>query len=391
MNTSKTFVQYGAGNVGRGFIGPLFSGAGYHVQFIDVDEAVVTKLNIEKGYRVEIVKNSGSSYEIVQNVSAIDGKSNADVIEAIANAHIMATSIGANILPIISPLIAAGLQARWARGKHEPFNILLCENLLNGGRHLKCWVSDYLTDDEKGSLSSRVGFIEASIGRMIPMLSIEDKKRDPLLVRVEEYSKLPIDKDAIKGFFPYIPNIILASPFSQYIEKKLYVHNMSHSMAAYLGYLHGYEYIWQAMEDITIIYIIEKALDEIGQAMSLTHNTPYNEIYEHGRDLLERYKNRALADTVARVGGDTFRKLKAGDRLAGAAVFCLKAGVMPKHIAMGIGAALLYEGEPNDKGTANMRQMCTEKGLEHILINHCGINEYKFIHDEAKNFMSLYC
>ena len=38
-------VMYGAGNIGRGFIGALFAQSGYQVSFVDVVEATVQALN----------------------------------------------------------------------------------------------------------------------------------------------------------------------------------------------------------------------------------------------------------------------------------------------------------------------------------------------------------
>ena len=40
-------VMYGAGNIGRGFIGQLLSQSGYHVDFIDVAPAVIEQLNTQ--------------------------------------------------------------------------------------------------------------------------------------------------------------------------------------------------------------------------------------------------------------------------------------------------------------------------------------------------------
>ena len=47
--------MYGAGNIGRGFIGPLFSGAGYRVGFVDINKEVVAKLNAVGRYPVNAV------------------------------------------------------------------------------------------------------------------------------------------------------------------------------------------------------------------------------------------------------------------------------------------------------------------------------------------------
>ena len=41
----KKFIMYGAGNIGRGFIGALFSENGYSVGFVDINKEVIAKLN----------------------------------------------------------------------------------------------------------------------------------------------------------------------------------------------------------------------------------------------------------------------------------------------------------------------------------------------------------
>ena len=46
----KKFVMYGAGNIGRGFIGQVFSDAGYQVGFVDINKEVIGKLNSDNEY-----------------------------------------------------------------------------------------------------------------------------------------------------------------------------------------------------------------------------------------------------------------------------------------------------------------------------------------------------
>ena len=41
-------VMYGGGNIGRGFIGTLFSASGFETVFVDVVDAVVNTLNSEQ-------------------------------------------------------------------------------------------------------------------------------------------------------------------------------------------------------------------------------------------------------------------------------------------------------------------------------------------------------
>ena len=43
--TDKSILIFGAGKIGRSFIGQLFGRAGYQIVFVDMDEALVRELN----------------------------------------------------------------------------------------------------------------------------------------------------------------------------------------------------------------------------------------------------------------------------------------------------------------------------------------------------------
>ena len=118
-------IMYGAGNIGRGFIGALLSQSGYRVTFVDVAEPVVKALQEKNTYPVRYVSTEGHEDVWVQNVTAVNGNDQTAVADAIASCDIMATAVGARILKFIVPNIVAGLRKRWAEGG-KPLNIIIC-------------------------------------------------------------------------------------------------------------------------------------------------------------------------------------------------------------------------------------------------------------------------
>ena len=92
-------VVYGAGNIGRGFLGQLLYESGFHTVFIEVNRAVVDKINQDKRYPVKIVSNEKTEEQIIENISAVDGADHNAVSESIAQCDIMFTSVGVNVLP----------------------------------------------------------------------------------------------------------------------------------------------------------------------------------------------------------------------------------------------------------------------------------------------------
>ena len=332
-------VMYGGGNIGRGFIGALLSQSGYEVTFVDVVDAVVDTLNREHKYPVRILSDEGHKDVDVLNASAVNGNDMDAVADAIANADIMATAVGARILKFIVPNIVAGLRKRWAMGK-APLNIIICENLMDANKVLEEMLKAQLTEEEIAIFDENVGLVEASIGRMVPVQTEEMKDGDPMRVCVESYGFLPVDKAAFKGEIPQITNMVPFEPFDFYIKRKLYIHNMGHATCAYLGDLLGLEYIYQTIDVPEIRVIVQNAMLESAMALSQTYGVEFGSIVCHIEDLLYRFTNKALKDTCARVGGDPARKLSPEDRLIGSSVLAQKTGAVPAYIAVGTAAGL---------------------------------------------------
>jgi len=332
-------VMYGAGNIGRGFIGALLSQAGYYVTFIDVNDELVEALNREKSYPLRIISSGDLEDIVIDRVSAINGKDMKAVSEAIAEADIMATAVGANILKFIAGNIAEGLRLRFKLDA-APLNILICENLMDADHILSGMISNCLSEGENRLLGERVGFVETSIGRMVPVQTDSMREGHPLRVCVERYGFLPVDKDAFKGEIPEIERLVPYSPFRYFLKRKLYIHNMGHSVCAYIGLYTGEQYIFEAIGDPYIQLIVKNAMEESMQALSAEFGIPEREILPHIEDLLLRFGNRALGDTCSRVGSDTARKLAASDRLIGAAKSCLTQGIFPTNILVGIAGAI---------------------------------------------------
>ena len=334
-------VMYGGGNIGRGFIGMLFSMSGYEVTFIDVAQPVIDGLNRDGRYPVRIVSNEGHEDIEVEHVRAVNGNDREAAAEAIAEADVMATAVGVNVLKFIVPNLAEGIRRRRAR-QGGPLNIIICENLVDANKVLEKLLKAELTKEEAAWLDENIGLVEASIGRMVPVQTEEMKAGNPLRVCVERYGFLPVDKAAFRGEIPEIKNMVPYEPFDYYIRRKLYVHNMGHAVCAYLGLYTHREYIYEAIEDSCIQNIVQNAMLESALALSKAYQMPVELLVRHFQDLLSRFKNRALKDTCARVGGDPKRKLSHTDRLIGSSLLCLEHGVQPVFISVGTAGAV-YE------------------------------------------------
>ena len=360
----EKFVMYGAGNIGRGFIGQLFSGAGYRVGFVDINKEVIAKLNEDGQYPVNVVTTETNVEQMVKNVYGIDGGDIDLVSEEIATCALMATAIGVNVLKFIARPIALGIKKRYERGA-KPLNIIICENLIGADEFLKGLVKKEVPEIAD-YIDANVGFVEASIGRMVPVMTDEKRAGNFLRVYVEPYNILPVDKAAFKGDIPAVETLYPFSPFNLFIQRKLFMHNMSHALSAYLGNLRGYEYIYEAVADYDIRYVAYKALAEMAVAVAAENGTEVKPLISHADNLLYRFTNEALADTVARVGRDTKRKLGSNDRLIGALKLSVKNGVPCRFLCIGIAAAMLFAPEGDDS-SKELKTYAEENGVKAAL------------------------
>ena len=360
----KKFIMYGAGNIGRGFIGQLFSNAGYQVGFIDVNKEIIARLNQDKEYPVNVVTSNENVEQIVKNVYGIDGTDVELVANEIASADMMATAIGVNILKFIAKPLALGLKKRF--DNNAPlFNIIICENLIGADEYLKGLIKEQIPE-YSDRIDKEIGFVEASIGRMVPVVTEDKKMGNPLRVYVEPYNILPVDKNAFKGEIPVINKLYPFAPFNLFIQRKLFMHNMSHATTAYLGNLRGYEYVWQSIKDFDIKYVAYRALIESAEAISLENQVEIKMLLDHADDLLYRFGNIALGDTVERVGKDTKRKLGSNDRLIGSLKLCEKFDLESKYIAIGIAAGMFFAPE-TDESSKELKAFAKANGVKETL------------------------
>ncbi len=365
----KKFIMYGAGNIGRGFIGQLFSLSGYSVGFIDINKEVIGRLNADKEYPVDVVSNDGLTEIMVKNVYGIDGTDIELVSDEIASSDIMATAIGVNVLKFIAKPIALGLKKRFEKNA-KPFNIIICENLIGADEFLKGLIKEQIPEYAE-RVENEVGFVEASIGRMVPVMTEEKKQGNPLRVYVEPYNILPVDLNAFKGEVPKdVENLYPYKPFNMFIQRKLFMHNMSHATCAYLGYLRDYEYIYQSVEDFDIKYVAFKALTQSALAISKENGVEMDMLLSHAENLLYRFLNKALGDTVARVGRDTIRKLGSNDRLIGALKLCEKHNLSNEYICIGIAAGLVFDPDGDDS-SKEVSSYAKEFGAKATLEKYC--------------------
>jgi mannitol-1-phosphate 5-dehydrogenase len=370
----ETVVQFGAGSIGRGFVGQLFSEAGLEVVFVDVAHELVAGLNARRSYPLELVGPDRRERLEVAPVRAVRASDADAVAREVAGAALACTAVGVAALPHVARSLARGIAARQRAGA-PPLNVILCENQLRCGELVRGLLEQALVDGGGASVESvlaGVGLVEAVVSRMVPVLPAEVQAREPLLVLAEDYARLPVDRAGIIGALPPVPGLQPVDRFAAWQARKLYVHNLGHAACAYLGYLRGHVTIADAVADPSVGSLARPAMEEAGRALCRRHGFDREELRVHIDNLMRRFANRALPDTVARVGRDPARKLAPQDRLVGALLLCRDEGIEPAAIVTATAAALRFD-LASDPGAVALQARLRSDGLDATLRMVCGL------------------
>lgn len=374
-------VIFGAGKIGRSFIGQLFGCGGYEVVFVDIDPVIVNLLNQKGCYRV-VIKGDRDEELMVPNVKAISSFDAERVAEAVSTAGILAVSVGKNALSKIAPIISKGLMIRYYTDPDLPIDIILAENMRSAG--------DFVKEQLEKSLPSHypidqlVGLIETSIGKMVPIITADDLEKDPLLVFAEPYNTLILDG---KGFKTQIPDILGLAPkenIKAWVDRKAFIHNLGHATAAYFGFFKHPEtvYLYEVLDDQVVFDFTRQVMLQSAEILyaAYPHDFTYPELVSHIDDLLHRFLNKALKDTIFRIGQDLPRKLGADDRFMGAIHLAVQYGKPYDKILSAMSFGFFFKAK-DESGQASINDLSFQKTLEtffeNTLVKSCGFDEQK--------------
>ncbi|EOC0112714.1 mannitol-1-phosphate 5-dehydrogenase [Cronobacter sakazakii] len=362
-------LHFGAGNIGRGFIGKLLADAGIGLTFADVNQTVLDALNARHSYQVRVVGEQ-EQIDTVSGVDAVNSTSE-DVVTLIATVDLVTTAVGPVVLERIAPAIAKGLALRKAQGNERPLNIIACENMVRGTSQLKTHVFNALEEGDKAWVESHIGFVDSAVDRIVPPSA--SAAHDPLEVTVETFSEWIVDKTQFKGDLPTIAGMELTDNLMAFVERKLFTLNTGHAITAYLGKQAGHQTIRDAILDEKIRLVVRGAMEESGAVLIKRYGFDDAKHAAYIEKILSRFENPYLKDDVERVGRQPLRKLSAGDRLIKPLLGTLEYGLPHQNLVLGIAAAMHFRSE-DDPQAQELAQLIADKGPQAALAQISGLD-----------------
>ncbi|EXI61241.1 mannitol-1-phosphate 5-dehydrogenase [Mannheimia granulomatis] len=368
-------LHFGAGNIGRGFIGKLLADAGVFVTFADINQTQIDQINQNKQYGVKIVGDD-SRVEIVKNIAAINSKDENAVIEQVKTTNLITTAVGPNVLGFIAPLFAKALVARVESGNTQPLNIIACENMVRGTSFFKAKIFENLTACEQEKIEQFVGFVDSAVDRIVP--PAEANPADPLEVTVEEFSEWIVDQTQFKGEIPHIKGMELTDNLMAFVERKLFTLNTGHLICAYLGKQAGVQWIKEAIAIEPIKAQVKATMAESGAVLIQRYGFDEQAHAAYIEKILKRFANPYLNDDVSRVGREPIRKLSENDRLIKPLRGTLEYGLPHANLVKGVVMALNYRNE-DDPQAVELADFLAKNGVEAAVKKYTGLTDQTVI------------
>ena len=359
-------IHFGAGNIGRGFIGKLLADADIKVTFADVDEKVINLLNTLNTYNVKVV-GAECKTEVVSGVNAINSTSDA-LVDLISETDLITTAVGPNVLVIIASKLAQGLTLRFNADNEQFLNIIACENMIRGTSFLKAEVYKHLDEKYHEKAERLVGFVDSAVDRIVP----PSESDDPLEVTVESFSEWIVDEQQFRGDIPVIEGMQKTDNLMSFIERKLFTLNTGHIMTAYLGALAGYDTVKNAIDDEKICAQVKQSMQESGEVLIKRYGFDRDSHNAYIEKILGRFANPYLHDEIDRVGRQPIRKLGENDRLVKPLLGTIEYTTSNGMLLKGIAAAFKYKNS-DDPQAVELQASLEDIGFIPTLSKYTGL------------------
>lgn len=355
-------VHFGAGNIGRGFIGEILFNNGFSIDFVDINATIIDALKARNAYKIELASESKECIAVT-NVNGLNNQTEPEaVVDAIAEADIVTTAIGPNILPFIAELIAKGIQKRREAQKTTPVDVIACENMIGGSQFLFSKVKEYLIDEDLAYVEEFVGFPNAAVDRIVPIQHHED----PLFVSVEPFSEWVVDATQRKNQELKLENVLYVEDLEPYIERKLFSVNTGHATTAYTGSFYGYQTIGEAIADERVLMQLKNVLQETGDLLIAKWGFDREAHEKYVEKIIHRFENPYISDDITRVARTPIRKLGFDERFIRPIREAKERGLSYQHLLEVVAMILTYR-DAEDQESEQLAQLLAEKPLREVI------------------------
>jgi fructuronate reductase len=256
-------------------------------------------------------------------------------------------------------VLVAGLAARRAAGAGA-INVVCCDNLPHNGRVVEGIVAAYARqrDPALGEwIATHVAFPSTMVDRIVPATTDADVAEVARLLGVADAAPVvcePFGQWVIEDRFVAArpawesAGAQLVADVAPFETMKLRLLNGSHSTLAYLGFLAGHDFIWQASMDPDLATLVERQMVE--EIVPTLVAPPATDLPAYCAQLMVRFRNPALPHRTQQIAMDGSQKLP--QRLLNTVRERIAAGASIDHLTLAVAGWIRYASGADEQGRA---------------------------------------
>ncbi|QWQ38529.1 mannitol-1-phosphate 5-dehydrogenase [Gemella sp. zg-570] len=378
-------LHFGAGNIGRGFIGELLNKSGYHVTFVDINEEVVENLKNRDTYKIKVLDNKVEEV-IIDNFYGLNIATEKEkLVEYVGNVELITTSIGPNVLPIIAKDIAAGLSKKYKDNNTKFLDIVACENMIEGSNFLKNEIFKNLSSEEISFVEKYVGFPNSAVDRIVPA----QKHDDVLLVEVEKFCEWVVEVDKIKvQANKNIQGVNYVKDLNPFIERKLFTVNTGHAALSYIASYKGINLVSDAAQAEEVRESFIKVLEETSALLVAKWNFDTEDMDKYRKKTIKRFENKLIVDNVARICRTPIRKLGENERFIKPIKECIERNLEFENLAKTCAYILKFKAE-DDEQALKLQNLLAKKSVKETIKEITNFDNEQFLNIIETTYKNL--
>lgn len=362
-------IHFGAGNIGRGFIGILLKNSNYDITFVDLNKDIIDDIKLNGKFSVIYLDEDNSS-DLVDNVKGLHGIDDLEqVIESIGSTDLITTSLGQDNLKYTTANIVAGIRARIEAGISKNLDIIACENGLQVSSFFKQLVYAELTEEEQVYCDEHIGFVDCTVDRIVPNQTNENICD----VRVEPSFEWVLKSNQVKANFD-IKDAQYTKELAYYNKRKLLTVNLTHSLIGYVGSAEGYEFVHEAIANPAIEHFVGQVLTDIRNALVIEFGVEADVQDSYALKTVNRFKNDKIVDELSRVARNPLTKLSDGERYISPLKVLIDNGSSYDALCQAVAYGLSYNN-PQEAQAVEIKTLIAEKGLEATVKRITGLED----------------
>jgi fructuronate reductase len=214
-------------------------------------------------------------------------------------------------------LLVRALQLRKENG-HPAFTMLSCDNLPDNGHLLRAAILGFAAEisaDLAAWIKDNASFPCTMVDRITPASTpalLEETRtvtgfNDRAAIETEPFSQWVVEDDFCEGRPAWEKvGALIVDDVAPYEKMKLRMLNGAHSLLAYTGFLSGYPYVRDAMQDPTLSALVARHINNAAATLAPLGEFDFS---VYGADLIARFQNPNIAHETYQIAMDGSQKM----------------------------------------------------------------------------------